>query len=136
MSSTPIADLSYRNYDGPIDSPNHRWWVIAKQVMRISLKKKSLWVLVFLTSAYYLMMMAVIYFTERSAEAARQAMERRRELRSLEAIIERLSATADQEAVSGAGTGIGKRLPLLQIQTRGAHQSALDKAQRRAKLRR
>ena len=56
-------------------------------------------------------------------------IERRRELRSLEAIIERLSATADQEAVSGAGTGAGRRLPLLQIQTRGAHQSALDKAQ-------
>lgn len=56
-------------------------------------------------------------------------IERRRELRSLEAIIDRLSATADQEVVSGAGTGSGKRLPLLQIQTRGAHQSALDKAQ-------
>ena len=56
-------------------------------------------------------------------------IERRRELRSLEAIIERLSATGAKEAVSGAGTGAGKRLPLLQIQTRGAHQSALDKAQ-------
>ena len=33
-------------------------------------------------------------------------------------------------SVAGAGTGAGKRLPLLQIQTRGAHQSALDKAQR------
>jgi hypothetical protein len=57
-------------------------------------------------------------------------IERRRELRSLEAIIERLVATGTDEAVSGAGTGAGKRLPLLQIQTRGAHQSALDKAHR------
>jgi hypothetical protein len=55
-------------------------------------------------------------------------IERRRELRSLEAIIERLAATGADESVAGAG--IGKRLPLLQIQTRGAHQSALDTAQR------
>jgi hypothetical protein len=59
-------------------------------------------------------------------------IERRRELRSLEAIIERLAATGPEESVAGAGTGAGagKRLPLLQIQTRGAHQSALDKAHR------
>lgn len=56
-------------------------------------------------------------------------IERRRELRSLEAIIDRLSDTGPEESVAGAGTGVGKRLPLLQIQTRGAHQSALDKAQ-------
>jgi integrase len=57
-------------------------------------------------------------------------MERRRELRSLESIIERLATAGAQDAVAGAGTGAGKRLPLLQIQTRGAHQSALDTAQR------
>jgi integrase len=57
-------------------------------------------------------------------------IERRRELRSLEAIIERLSSSESDEAVSGAGTGAGKRLPLLQIQTRGAHESVLDKVQR------
>jgi hypothetical protein len=44
----------------------------------------------------------------------------------LQAIIDRLSAVTDPASVAGAGTG--KRLPLLAIQTRGAHQSALDKA--------
>ncbi|ORW08117.1 tyrosine-type recombinase/integrase [Mycolicibacter longobardus] len=53
-------------------------------------------------------------------------IERRREIASLQAIIYRLTATADAASVAGAGTG--KRLPLLPIQTRGAHQSALDKA--------
>jgi hypothetical protein len=56
-------------------------------------------------------------------------IERRREIASLQAIINRLqSATPTDMSVAGAGTS--KRLPLLQIQTRGAHQSALDKAHR------
>ncbi len=54
-------------------------------------------------------------------------IERHREIDSLHAIIDRLAATADN---SVAGPGTGKRLPRLQIQTRGAHQSALDKASR------
>lgn len=54
-------------------------------------------------------------------------IERRREIASLQAIIDRLTT---EEAGSVAGAGAAKRLPLLQIQTRGAHQSALDKARR------
>lgn len=56
-------------------------------------------------------------------------IERRREIASLQAIIDRLNTpgqTPGQGSVAGAGTA--PRLPLLQIQTRGAHQSALDKA--------
>lgn len=54
-------------------------------------------------------------------------IERRREIASLNAIIHRLqTSTPADNSVAGAGTA--KRLPLLQIQTRGAHQSALDKA--------
>lgn len=54
-------------------------------------------------------------------------IERHREIASLQAIIARLATTTDH---SVAGPATGKRLPLLQIQTRGAHQSALDKASR------
>jgi hypothetical protein len=53
-------------------------------------------------------------------------IERRREIVSLQAIISRLTPTSDPAAVAGAGTG--KRVPLLPIQTRGAHQCALDRA--------
>lgn len=56
-------------------------------------------------------------------------IERRREIASLQAIIDRLETSAPADT-SVAGAGTGKRLPLLQIQTRGAHQSALDKARR------
>lgn len=53
--------------------------------------------------------------------------ERRREIASLDAIIERLHADDTTDSVAGAGTT--KRLPLLQIKTRGSHESALRKAQ-------
>lgn len=43
MSSAPIADLTYRSYDGPIESPRHRWWVIAKMLLRMTFKKKGFW---------------------------------------------------------------------------------------------
>jgi Phage integrase family len=58
--------------------------------------------------------------------------ERLRELHSLAAILERLAADKDSpnEAIAGAGTA--KRLPLQVIATRGAHDSALRKANPRA----
>jgi hypothetical protein len=55
--------------------------------------------------------------------------ERLRELNSLDAILERIAAadlTAPNDAIAGAGTA--KRLPLQVIATRGAHDSALRKA--------
>jgi hypothetical protein len=56
--------------------------------------------------------------------------ERRREITSLEAIIERLrrdpAASDARNAVGGAGTA--NRLPLMQIKTRGSHESMLRKA--------
>lgn len=75
--ASPIADLSYRNYDGPLDSPTMRWWVIAKQVMRAAFKKKSLWVFTFLSSVYYLIMMIIIFFTEQAAAQAKEALAMR-----------------------------------------------------------
>lgn len=57
-------------------------------------------------------------------------IERRREIASLHAILDRLTTSEGSASIAGAGTA--KRLPLLQIQTRGAHQSALDKARRPA----
>ena len=54
--------------------------------------------------------------------------ERLRELNSLDAILERLAAdeALHHEAIAGAGTA--RRLPLEVIATRGAHDSALRKA--------
>lgn len=67
---TPIADLTYRNYDGPLDSPQMRWWVIARMSVRAAFKKKSFWVFTTLSGAYYFVMMIVLFFVEQMAPAS------------------------------------------------------------------
>jgi hypothetical protein len=54
--------------------------------------------------------------------------ERLRELNSLQAIIERLHTDQPALKSSIAGPGTSRRLPLHVIATRGAHESALRKA--------
>lgn len=41
----PIADLTYRNYDGPKNLGSLRWWVITRSGIRSSIRKKGFWVL-------------------------------------------------------------------------------------------
>jgi ABC-2 type transport system permease protein len=60
----PIADLSYRNYDGPLEPPIYRWWSIARASMQLNLKKKFFWILAVLSGYWYVLMMAVFYFIE------------------------------------------------------------------------
>ncbi len=50
----PIADLSYRNYDGPKSVDGFRWWSIAKNGIRGAMRKKFFWVLVALAMLPYL----------------------------------------------------------------------------------
>ena len=71
-ASSPIADLSYRNYDGPLTSTDMRWWVIAKTTMLSALKKKSIWVAMAFSAWYYIAMIFVLYFTDQLAQRAGQ----------------------------------------------------------------
>lgn len=64
--SSPILDLSYRNYDGPLDAPGMRWWAIAKATMRIAFKKKAMWVFMALSAWYYLAMIFVLFFVDQA----------------------------------------------------------------------
>src|SRR5947209_18392394 len=63
-TSSPIADLTYRTYDGPLAEAKYRWWVIAKYTMLTSLKKKSLWVATAFSAWYYIAMIFVLYFID------------------------------------------------------------------------
>ncbi|HSI72816.1 MAG TPA: ABC transporter permease subunit [Fimbriimonas sp.] len=62
--ASPIADLSYRNYDGPLEKPLNRWWAIAKASMRLSIKKKGFWILASLSAYWYLLLLIVFYFMD------------------------------------------------------------------------
>ena len=63
-AASPIADLTYRGYDGPMNEADRRWWAIAKMTMRMGIKRKGFWVCSVLSGWYYVVMMAVFYFVD------------------------------------------------------------------------
>ena len=67
--SNPIADLSYRNYDGPMTSPQARWWSIAKQSIQIGVKRKFFSTLAILSAAFYFILLIVFYFVDLASPA-------------------------------------------------------------------
>ncbi len=66
MSSAagPIADLSYRTYEGRLDPPTHRWRVIAKATAMRVARNKWFWGIAFISGWYYLAMMFVLFFLD------------------------------------------------------------------------
>lgn len=72
MTTGPIADLTYRGYDGPLESPRYRWWVIARMGIRQAFKKKSYWVLTAFSGLYPVLVMTIIFFMEQLAAAGPQ----------------------------------------------------------------
>ena len=65
----PIADLSYRNYDGPLRPPLARWWIIARQTIRAASKNKWLWTMSLLAGAYYAVMVIFLFVMDRILQA-------------------------------------------------------------------
>lgn len=62
--SNPILDLTYRNYDGPLQQKLFTWWAIAKMSMKLGIKKKFFWLMVSLSAYYYFILSAVFYFVD------------------------------------------------------------------------
>lgn len=54
-SGSPIADLSYRNFEGPLKPRALRWWIVALATLRPAIKKPGFWVLVALSVLPYLL---------------------------------------------------------------------------------
>jgi ABC-2 type transport system permease protein len=59
---TTISDLTYRNYDGPLQPPLHRWWVVALSTIQTNLKKPTFWITFGLIMLTCLILMLVFYF--------------------------------------------------------------------------
>jgi ABC-2 type transport system permease protein len=62
----PIADVSYRPYDGPLHTSLFRWWIVARAMVRLSLKKKGFWVLACLALLPYLFPGFQLYLRSRA----------------------------------------------------------------------
>lgn len=69
-ASGPIADLSYRNYDGPLAPTNMRWWVIAKSTIKTAFKKRIMWVMMSFSAWYYLAMVFTLYVIDQMSQSA------------------------------------------------------------------
>lgn len=52
--ASPIADLSYRGYDGPLSTRLIRWWIVALAGIRLNAKKWWFWALAVLSLFPYL----------------------------------------------------------------------------------
>jgi ABC-2 type transport system permease protein len=75
MTSAPIADLKYRNYDGALENPRFRWWVISKQTIRQAFSKKSMWWAVAFAGWYYLGMIFVLFVVDQMNQAAQSGLQ-------------------------------------------------------------
>lgn len=60
----PIADLTYRSYDGPLYRDSYRWRVIAKQNIWRAIKNKWYWIWTVGSGLYFLIMMVIVFFLE------------------------------------------------------------------------
>jgi ABC-2 type transport system permease protein len=74
-SLNPISDLTYRGYDGPLASPEFRWWVIARMTIRKASKVNSLRWAAVLSAWYYVMMIAVLFFLQAIGNAQPAAQQ-------------------------------------------------------------
>ncbi len=72
-NASPIADLSYRGYEGELMPARNRWWVIARMGIRLAFKRKAYWVVTALSGWYYLVMMAILFFFDQAAQSSPRA---------------------------------------------------------------
>lgn len=67
MPVSPIADLTYRNYDGPLEPPLYRWWAIAKMSIQLALKKKGFWFWAIFSGYWYIGLVFIFYVVDQFA---------------------------------------------------------------------
>lgn len=68
--SRPIADLSYRHFDGPLHNRTLRWWTITMAMIRLTLRKPGFWILVTLAMLPHLIRGFQIYLQSQIPQAS------------------------------------------------------------------
>jgi len=62
--SAPIADLTYRNYDGPLHSRAVRWWTIAFAMFKLHTKPLTFKIVAALAVIPYLFIIVILWFQD------------------------------------------------------------------------
>ncbi|NMC83581.1 MAG: ABC transporter permease subunit [Armatimonadetes bacterium] len=65
----PIADLSYRNYDGPLKTRRFRWWIVALANMRLTIRKKAFWIVASIATLPYIFQGLSLYIQSMTENA-------------------------------------------------------------------
>ncbi len=60
-TASPIADLTYRTYDGPLHTRAMRWWIVALSGLRAIAKQKGFWIVAALAVLPYLIVALQLY---------------------------------------------------------------------------
>lgn len=58
---SPIADLTYRTYDGPLHTRALRWWIVALAGLRATVRLKGFWIVAALALMPYLIIALQLY---------------------------------------------------------------------------
>jgi ABC-type transport system involved in multi-copper enzyme maturation permease subunit len=67
VATTGVADLTYRGYDGPLQTRTARFWTVSLAVIRTNLKKPAFWVLCgFILLLFFFN--GLIFFVTRNAQ--------------------------------------------------------------------
>lgn len=69
----PIADLTYRNYDGPKALHSLRWWTITRSFIRTALRKKPFWILFGLCTMQWMMFALLVFVNSQARMFAEQS---------------------------------------------------------------
>lgn len=65
--SHPIADVSYRHYDGVLHTRAVRWWIVAVASLRLVVKKKGFWIVAAISVLpSYVLYGFLLYFQSRA----------------------------------------------------------------------
>jgi ABC-2 type transport system permease protein len=67
--ASPIADLTYRNYEGPIRARTIRWWTVAQATIRPTLSKPGFWLTFALSVVPGIICAIVIYIQNSMAQS-------------------------------------------------------------------
>jgi ABC-2 type transport system permease protein len=71
--ASPIADLSYRNYDGPLMTRAVRWWTVAISSIRLVMKKKGFWFVTAISVLPYVFIGFALYMFTMAMDSAAQS---------------------------------------------------------------
>jgi ABC-2 type transport system permease protein len=75
-AAAPIADVSYRSYDGPLRAHPLRFWIIARMMARLAVRRKGFWVLAVLAALPYVFPMFQLYIAGRDPTGAMKVLFR------------------------------------------------------------